>query len=390
MGDKITENSILPYSEIVEPEKIARMLDDNSASYKFYWFLAIINKCIEEPNTLIFNIDDLFMDMLYYSYYSVNECHLYLGVGDILERKSKYIYETYHIKTIIRKQQFFTELKNINKYDEIKDEIFGVLKANVIFRLLKPFYSGEKHLLDGDPNYKKINDLVEIYNLDIPYRFVNNNKEIELNDYYALYFLKHIQILQNFIMYKLSEYLQKKNPSVPGIVNKIMVQFERESLQRQRDLYKKIYEGPFDDKININIYTGNEIKKDILSGDFELDHFIPYSFCNNNEWWNLTPTTRDVNNTGNKGNKIPSMEKYFHKLAVQQYYLCKEIQHKPVLMDEFVNNKNNSLKFVDDRTMTELYLDTNVKEEKFVETLQELIKTMHDIALRQSYEVWEG
>ena len=75
---------ILPENEHLPVNKLAGCFNNTSATYKFYWFLSIIN-AIERGKTLI-SKKELFAGMISSAWYTVNYFHVSFGAQDKLQR----------------------------------------------------------------------------------------------------------------------------------------------------------------------------------------------------------------------------------------------------------------------------------------------------------------
>ena len=51
--------------------------------------------------------------------------------------------------------------------------------------------------------------------------------------------------------------------------------------------------------------------------DFDLDHFIPWSFVSHNQNWNLIPADESFNSS--KSDRIPELEYYLPKMTAMQH-----------------------------------------------------------------------
>jgi hypothetical protein len=87
----------LPYSGNLSIERLGRLFDKMSESYKLFWFQAIVNKVISGKETLTYN--ELINDMIADSWYMMSEYKLNLGPSDTLEALVHYIYEISGLKT---------------------------------------------------------------------------------------------------------------------------------------------------------------------------------------------------------------------------------------------------------------------------------------------------
>lgn len=60
------------------------------------------------------------------------------------------------------------------------------------------------------------------------------------------------------------------------------------------------------------IYT----KKLLMPKEYDLDHFIPWSFVVHDQIWNLLPADSSISSS--KSNKLPDLDIYLAKLAKEQ------------------------------------------------------------------------
>ena len=97
-----------------------------------------------------------------------------------------------------------------------------------------------------------------------------------------------------------------RNPNVPNIPNKLIKKEERSSLLEQRKFWNTAINNGLEVRC---IYTD----KLLAVREYELDHFIPWSFVSHDLLWNLMPTDASINSS--KSNKLPDLELYLPKLA---------------------------------------------------------------------------
>ena len=103
--------------------------------------------------------------------------------------------------------------------------------------------------------------------------------------------------------------MQKRNPSVPGIADKLYPPQERK-LEKVKKYWKLI----------LTLHPIHEIYNDIeLNGkDLSIDHFVPWSYVAHDELWNLHPTTRGINSR--KSNNLPDWNTYFPRFCKQEFF----------------------------------------------------------------------
>lgn len=199
----------IPFSESLPLDKLTSVFENTSASYKFYWFLAII-ELVEEGNTLIPK-RKIFSSMINNSWHTVNYFHISFGKQDLIQEA---------VRTILKIETLTV--------DENKSKINAVLEKN----------------------------------------FIN------INPIWISYLKSNSKLLKDFCYWNLSLFLQKRNPSVHDIPNKINKTLIRNSLTKQNNNYWKLV---FNELGSIEcIFTGKtlifEEKK------YALDHFVPHAF----------------------------------------------------------------------------------------------------------------
>lgn len=178
--------------------------------------------------------------------------------------------------------------------------------------------------------------------------------------------------------YKLIQYIQERNPSVPAIPFKIFPPAEKDrSLTRETRLWHKILEK----QSFTDLYTGENFTSESFEkyGKFTLDHFIPWSFVLHNEIWNLYPMFGKLNSS--KNNKLPDKQKYLNEYCEKQYHAftaIKTISGFQVLKDQYLNIKSDIFEIGED----------DRGHDAFVEAMQESIEPLYQLAVHQGYGTW--
>lgn len=80
------------------------------------------------------------------------------------------------------------------------------------------------------------------------------------------------------------------NPEVPGLVYKLAPMDEK---IRKLPHVRKLWEGIFDVFEVKDVFTG----KPVNTKQYDIDHFIPWSFVMNDELWNLMPMDSSLNSS---------------------------------------------------------------------------------------------
>lgn len=297
----------LPYSDELNIGYLSRLFDNTSNCYKFFWFQAILRKLNEEHTR--FTFDELINEMIADAWYMVTEYHLRLGpigITDNLEEVVKYIHNKYEFCSS-KKREKLIEFLNKTDDKEIK-KYKSDLTLNVPYRLQVPFHdeirisksmwNGSKEVLTSEINRQR--------RLMYYFTLVSGlGSVIEVETSWAEYLIKHKEILKAWAQLKLIQYLQNKNPSVPGISDKIEAPVARD-IDRVRKYWKLIIQV---DPSLTDIYGEVELADKKIS----VDHFVPWQYVAHDELWNLHPTTRSINSS--KSNSLPVWSLYFDSLG---------------------------------------------------------------------------
>lgn len=326
----------LPPFDGLKISQLTQVFNNTSATYKFYWFLAIIES-IEEGKKEI-QKEDLFIKMITLPWYTVNYFKLSFGSQDLIHKTVKEITYTEDIPITEKQSIIKLILKNSTKTSTSKS-LFHFDK-NVPHWFLSPWY--------------KKSDKSEIYSLSKT--FINDplyalySDKIVINPIWFAYIKSHAKLLKEFCYWNLVLFLQTRNPNVPDIPNKLIRPAKRNSLTKQRNSYWTEYL-----KIKQSvpcIFTGK-----ILDPSYYcLDHFIPYAFVSHDLIWNLIPIDPVFNSR--KSDKLPSLDNHyrnFFNLQKDAFITLKDAPGRKKFVEEYhtvfpiLKNENdfNELRFLD-------------------------------------------
>jgi len=298
-------NHQLPKTNKVDVATLSRIFQSTSASYKFLFFLSILNKLQDHhgdtSEPIYFALEDLAVEMALLSWYPVKFYNLSFGWQDQLSKIINKLKFDPSINAVTSKQGQ-EQLRAAIKEQAKTIELYSLLKL-VPYRLISVFYTPE---LKGIPEPKKndkIADLANSYNQKTTplYKFVNKNglDTLEMNNEWVEYLLldSNITIVKDWVLWKWVNYLQKRNPNTPAIINKVLPPIKRSSLNSQTNFWKKVIQA--DSELRC-IYSGEPL----ADQSFSLDHFLPWTFICHDQIWNLCPVTQASNSS--KGNKLPA------------------------------------------------------------------------------------
>lgn len=299
----------LPESKTVDPRPLAAAFSNVTNSYKFYWLLSIL-EFLRIEATRVIPIETIAIRMIANVWYPINVFRLSFGKQDQFVHLIKSLQGTFQFQTGLKKSELEAEIDRIRDSKEVTI-LLRRLSRYVPYRFLAPWYTNELIGVPESQREKQIESLAMERNgnrtRSTPYNFSHDGKKIILSEEWKTYFLQHLSIIEGFTLWHLNEYLQKRNPHVPNVSQKLFPPLVR-SLNQAR-LFWATY---IDRRGSIRcIYSNRQIKE-----DFTIDHFLPWSFVAHDLLWNLLPVPRDINSS--KGDKLPA-ETYVVKFAKLQY-----------------------------------------------------------------------
>lgn len=367
----------LPYSEELNIGYLSKLFENTTNCYKFFWFQAILRKLDGVRSR--FTFDELINEMIADAWYMVTEYHLRLGplgITDNLEEVVKYIHEKYGFAPAEKREKILEFLQDVEDKRIIKYK--SDLTLNVPYRLQVPFYdeiniarsmwNGSKKILISEINRQK--RLIYYFA-----RISGLRTIIDVDEVWAEYLLKHKEILKGWTQLKLIQYLQNKNPSVPGIADKIEAPILRD-IERVRKYWKLIIQI---DPYLRDIYGDRLLKDEKIS----VDHFVPWQYVAHDELWNLHPTTKSINSS--KSNSLPLWELYFNSLGEIEYRAYELKNQNETLAREF--QKIAPYHLNNQQIRNQLYAE-GLDKNSFIERLEHVVKPVYESAQMSGFREW--
>ncbi len=363
---------ILPYSEELNIERLSRLFDNTSECYKFFWFKAIVSKVINGETKITYEsiVDDMIVD----AWYMVTEYHLKLGPKDTLESIVNLIKEK---NTALKPSEDGKKILDYLKETDDRDIISKkrILTRNVPYRLQAPFMEnmkgtrwdvGERELIERINQEERL-----IYYIDA---LRGLETKIIIQDDWSKYIIKNQEIIKGWLEYNLIRYLQRRNPSVPGISDKLYPPHER-----KLDKIKKYW------SLIVEFEPIREIYSDtiISSKDLSIDHFVPWSYVAHDEMWNLNPTTKSINSS--KSNNLPDWDLYFKKLAHQEYLAYDLMWKNEKIHSEFDKCAREHIN--SDDVLSRVYRK-DLTEREFQSELEAVIRPVYQSAVNCGFSEW--
>ena len=296
----------LPESNELNTGYLARVFDNKSECYKLFWFKSIVVTVFNKRITKI-SYEELIDLMIADAWYMVTEYHLNLGPNDTLEKLIKLIKVKYPEFKSSEKEDVILGLLRTTKDQEIKT-YKRVLTYNVPYRFQAPFLNMKEREWKLPPK-ERAERINQEERLLYYFSAINGmNSDIIIDDVWADYIVRNYEIILGWIEFNMIKYLQRRNPSVPGIADKLYP-------PKERDLKSVIKYW----KLILSIEPIKEIydHQQLAKNDISIDHFVPWSYVAHDEFWNLSPTTQKINSS--KSNNLPDWDRYFVELSRIEY-----------------------------------------------------------------------
>lgn len=347
----------LPQNNKLLISRLAGIFSNTTATYKFYWFVALLDIVVKERKTRI-SFWEIIAGMVAESWYPIHYFKLSFGKSDSLFDKSLEIRKEFQISIEADKDKIKKQI--LDNLGETK-KFLKVFTLNVPYRFLSPWI---KYTYDEDVVVKS-----QHFENDCLYAIYGD--EIVINDNWVEYLTEHYTILRDFAFWNLTEFLQKRNPNVPDVPSKLIKPIQRDSLTKQR----KFWDTYIETVGSINcIYTG----KQIFAKQYDLDHFVPWSFVSHNLLWNLIPADSSINSS--KSNNLPPLDKYLKPFANVQHNALKTL---------YAKNPNNTI-LEDYLIVYDSVSDlVNLSEFDFYNAFRRTFSPMIQIAENMGFKTWQ-
>ena len=352
----------IPQHKSLTTDALSRVFIHTTATYKFYWFIGILDLFVKKGKIKI-DVWDIMIEMVANAWYPVCYFHLSFGKSESLYEAIRTIQRARHIPISLSPKEL-SDWLHANIRDDFVSSTLRFLMNNVPYRFLSPWIRTD----DNDEMIRRSSDLEN----GCLYRLVKEDRtmRIELNRVWLPYLKANYRILKDFAYWNLTLFLQKRNPNVPNIPNKLIKPETRNALGKQHQFWDfvMLHGGEMH-----CIYTDAEL----LPGHYDLDHFIPWSFVSHNLLWNLLPADSSVNSS--KSNRLPSLDKYLMKLATTQQKAI-----RIALANSFTG------KIMEDYLSLGCSLEelADMDKENLYDCFNQVFTPLNQIALNMGFEKW--
>ena len=333
----------LPNEKNVPINLLSACFNNTSATYKFYWFLSIL-EAVEEGHAQI-EKRLLFARMISLSWYTVNYFHVSFGKQDNIQQAIEDIKIWESIEIDFSQKTILDKLLNTN--DRRTIAALKHFDLNVPHKFLSPWLGTST----SSNIYAKSKEKTSA----APYALYKDYIIVQTD--WLEYFKSNMGVLKSFCYWHLALYLQARNPNVPDIPSKLQRPMVRGSLlNHKRNFWDLIIKeiGPID-----CIYTGKKLTID----GYAVEHFIPFQFVAHDLMWNLIPADSSFN--FRKGDKLPDFDQYFDSFF--------EIQHEGLKVIKALTPKNKFL-----QEYLPIFPDFKIDKLKYEETIRPMLTIAHN------------
>lgn len=353
----------IPQSNILTTRHLNRVFDKTVATYKYYWFLGILDLFVKQGKTRM-NVWEIMISMVVNAWYPVNYFRLSFGKSESLYDAILTLQKENKIPINISTRELTELLQTLTLCPNIRKQL-NFLQQNVPFRFLRPWIdtSNDREMVQRSQAFEN----GCLYKLEKE----NGTLWVELNPIWLIYLQENYDILCSFAYWGLTNFLQVRNPNVPNIPSKLIKKEERNSLSYQ----KKFWNTAINNGLEIRcLYT----EKLLEEHKYDLDHFIPWSFVSHDLLWNLMPADSSINSS--KSNKLPDLNLYLPKLAKAHQAALQinlEIGKQDKLLEDYLSLGHTPQ---DIATMN---------TDNLLDCFYKTFTPMSQIAINMGFEIWK-
>lgn len=353
----------IPQSSILTTRYLNRVFDKTVATYKYYWFIGILDLFVKYGKTRV-NVWEIMVTMVANAWYPVNYFRLSFGKSESLYDAILALQKEYDIPINISVRDLTVLLQELVQRNDVRKRL-NFLQMNVPFRFLRPW-------IDTSDDRQTI-VRSQIFENGCLYKLekINGTLWIELNPVWFDYLKDNYEILTAFAYWGLTGFLQVRNPNVPNISGKLLKKEERNSLSAQHRYWNTAMEHGLEIRC---LYTNSLLKE----RNYDLDHFIPWSFVSHDLLWNLMPADSSINSS--KSNRLPDLDMYLPKLAEAHQSALRinlELGKQEKLLEDYLSlgHTPQDIAMMDKDHLLDCFFQT--------------FSPMHQIALNMGFELWK-
>lgn len=353
----------IPIADMLTTNRLGKVFTNTVATYKYFWFVSIL-QMHAKGDSLRIDVWDIVIRMVANAWYPIHYFRLSFGKSDSLFQIVMELQKMTAIQVDANVEAVVDELSGRLEDNQIRNKL-RILTLNVPYRFLRPWID--------TPDDKEM--VVRSQTLENGCLYSLHKEDeafyIMLNPIWDAYLHNHYNILMDFAYWNLTQFLQTRNPNVPAISNKLIKPERRNPLSTQHRYWDMVI--ALGGSVHC-IYTGRELHP----SEYDLDHFIPWSFVSHDLIWNLIPADGSINSS--KSDRLPDLKLYLPKLAELQRHSLRVLinaNKNPKLLEDYL-----SLGY----TAQEL---ATMADERFIDLFERTFVPLNQIAINMGFETWK-
>jgi hypothetical protein len=366
----------LPENQDLPIDRLASVFRNVTNSYKYFWFLTILELIESSDSDGVLSLEDISIRMLSNVWYPLDFYKLSFGKQDGFKSLMHIVNSKINVDNTSGSAPLYEQIVKQLSIEEQKDLLdqVKVLLRWVPYRFQRPFLSDQI----GSIKDSKVNEAIVEYatrsftqgDAKAMYSF-NSDGTIRIQPVWLKYLRKNCAILKGYVYWELCKFIQKNNPNVSGIVEKLSKPVRR-NLKEASLFWNKFLDL---NQQTVCIYSNQIIGKDSMS----IDHFIPWRYVVHDKIWNLIPTIKRVNSS--KSDNLPSIDEYLlkftdlHFTAFSQIYSSARSQRDRKMLEEY------ALIFKDDLSTIKDY-----PHDTFAGKMVDIIRPLYQTAANLGFE----
>ncbi len=376
-------------ADVSKAAYLERMLDRNAASYKYYWFKGILDEVCSGEREIPFV--RLVARMVAGAWYPVRFFRLHLGASDKLAAMIDYLSDVHGIPRDANEGAIVDAVCTLACEDSCLMRMIADRTHNVPYRLIRVFYEEEVRAARDAvvASGRRWNDpmtdsaVFEANRFDSAraiYVISAGRDALTVNDGWVAFLRENEPVIRGWLDFRLINYLQARNPSVPAISMKL-----RPPVKRDLSAATKYWRRALELTSLAEIYSGHHFTQENFDrfGVLSIDHFVPWSFVMHDEAWNLAPMFKAANSS--KSDSLPELSKYLDAFCAQQFDAMIAVKQ--------AGEASKHAKQFDSYRSIDAHLDEYVPSDasraSFAESLRSAVVPIYQIALNQGFSTWE-
>jgi hypothetical protein len=309
LGPDLVATKLRPIAGIAAPlrtRELGRVFRNTSSSYKYFWFLAIVDLLPELDKPI--EMRRVIQYMMMRAWAASALFRLSLGKVDRLQACVRAAQVQLGLPARSSRQRLDKALSGWPSLDDWVEDLSRFVPG----RFLSVWFPDVARLAPYDRRNGSRALAAAAENAwggqsSGPYRLceTEHGAFVELAPSWRDWLSDNRVIILGYAEMHLARYLQARNPNVPAIVQKLDIP-RRRSTRQARDTWNWVRSQNSD--LVRDIFADTQ-----LGAEFEIDHFLPWTFVAHDEFWNLCPVTSAVNR--DKSDKVPALDTYLPRLA---------------------------------------------------------------------------